>query len=83
MISELGKKARKASLVLSSASDEQKNAALVKAAETIRNRQDIILVENAKDIENAKAKDYPSAFIDRLLLTEKRIAGTRSYEDLC
>ena len=74
MISELGKKARKASLVLSSASDEQKNAALVKAAETIRNRQDIILVENAKDIENAKAKDYPSAFIDRLLLTEKRIA---------
>ncbi len=79
----IGDDARAASRILSIASSEQKNAALVAAAKALRASVPAILAANAKDIEAAKAADRPAAFVDRLMLDDKRIAAIASgLEDI-
>ena len=79
----IGDDARAASRVLAIASTEQKNAALVAAAKALRASVPAILAANAKDIEAAKAADRPAAFVDRLMLDDKRIAAIASgLEDI-
>ncbi|KWT65835.1 Gamma-glutamyl phosphate reductase [Hyphomicrobium sulfonivorans] len=70
---ELGRRARAAAHLLSLASPEAKNNALIAAAEALRAATPEILAANVKDIEAARAAGRPESFIDRLLLHEKRI----------
>lgn len=72
---ELGRKARAAAAKLAIASAEHKYAALIGAAEAVRNHKAEILAANAVDMENAQAKGMTKAFQDRLLLTEARLDG--------
>jgi glutamate-5-semialdehyde dehydrogenase len=63
--------AKNASIVLSRASSEDKNRALLAIARAIRARESEILAANAHDCANAS----PRIEIDRLRLTSERIAG--------
>ena len=64
--------AREASFALASAGGI-KNDALQNICEQLKADADKIIAENAKDIENAKAKGISDAMLDRLTLTKPRI----------
>jgi len=70
---EIGIKARAAASELAHASTQAKNGALTAMAGHIRAGAEDILKANAQDIEAAKAKGRPAAFIDRLALDKGRI----------
>lgn len=70
---EKAKNAHEASFILSALSTSEKNSALVKIAEALKNNASAIMAENKKDIEEAKAKGLSNAMIDRLIINEKRI----------
>jgi len=72
-VTEKAKDAKKAAKKLLSVSSEQKNKALLRMAEEIEVKADVLKMENEKDIEYAKKKGLSSALIDRLTLTDKRI----------
>ncbi|MCD6406444.1 glutamate-5-semialdehyde dehydrogenase [Candidatus Aerophobetes bacterium] len=74
-ILEMAKKAKKASKVLATLPSEEKNKALEEMALAIEKNTEKIKEENAKDIQEAKEKGLSSALIDRLALTDKRIAS--------
>jgi glutamate-5-semialdehyde dehydrogenase len=69
----IGQAAKAASRRLAIATPEEKNAALLAAAKALRAATPKILAANAQDIDAAKAAGRPAAFVDRLLLDEKRI----------
>ncbi|GEN56239.1 gamma-glutamyl phosphate reductase [Halolactibacillus alkaliphilus] len=69
----LGKQAKETTLLLQQATTEEKNAALLKIADVLIERQEEILVENEKDLVNAKDKGISDSVIDRIRLTEERI----------
>ena len=69
----IGKQARDALGILSTASTEQKNRALIRAAQIIRDSDGKIKKANALDMESAKNKNHDAAFLDRLELNDKRI----------
>jgi glutamate-5-semialdehyde dehydrogenase len=69
----LGRAARQAAKALALAPTRQKNDALMAMAAKIRRSAADILSENARDLENAKAKEMKSSFVDRLTLTEARL----------
>lgn len=71
---EILKNAKKAAGELARLSTERKNAALLKMAEALEQRQGEILKANALDVENAK-NTLGDVMIDRLRLDEKRIRG--------
>lgn len=73
LMARIGKQAREASVVLSTASSERKYAALIGAADALwRNRQQI-LNDNCEDLVYAEEKGLSPAMIDRLMLDESRI----------
>jgi glutamate-5-semialdehyde dehydrogenase len=72
----LGARARAAAGQLKLAATERKNAALRAAAQAMRDETKAILAANARDVEAVKARGATPAFIDRLAMTEARIAGT-------
>ena len=79
----LGRAAREAAKVLALAPTSQKNEALVAMAAKIRRSANDILSENARDLENAKAKDMKASFVDRLTLTEARLdAMAKGLEEI-
>ncbi|MDR3263621.1 MAG: glutamate-5-semialdehyde dehydrogenase [Clostridiales bacterium] len=65
-------KAKKASEKLAALSGEKKNAMLKAIADSLLKNRDVILAANAVDIKNFP-KDKNSAFLDRLILDDKRI----------
>ncbi len=71
----IGEAAKAASRKLAIASPDDKSAALVAAAKALRAATPKILAANVKDVEAAKAAGRPAAFVDRLMLDEKRING--------
>jgi glutamate-5-semialdehyde dehydrogenase len=73
---ELGARAKDAARELALASTESKNKTLTSAASAMRRATTDILAANAQDIEAAKARGVTGAFLDRLLLNEKRVAAT-------
>ena len=73
---ELGARAKDAARELALASTDAKNKALIAAASAMRRGTAGILAANAQDIEAAKARGVTGAFLDRLLLNEKRVAAT-------
>ncbi len=72
-LQQMGQQAKQASYQLTTLSHQQKNSALAKIAEQLKDRQSDILAANAKDIENARQQGLSDALIDRLLLTESRL----------
>ncbi|WP_417527864.1 glutamate-5-semialdehyde dehydrogenase [Marinomonas shanghaiensis] len=74
-MSRIGQQARAASRLLAKASTQQKNMALFAMAEALENARPRLISENAKDMDNGRAKGLDSALLDRLLLDNKRIDG--------
>lgn len=75
MLTELGKRAKKAERVLMTASASQKNEALNLIAQALTENTEYIIEENKKDIAAAREKGISESMIDRLMLDEKRIRG--------
>lgn len=81
-ITDLGKRARAASVQIAAASTDQKNKALREAATALRDRTGVILEGNADDVASV-AGHKNDAFIDRLKLTRDRIeAMAGALEDI-
>jgi len=74
-LTKMGLRAKDASRVLATVPTGQKNAALLTIANEIDGQTNLILRENARDIEAAREEGLSEALIDRLLLTEKRVAA--------
>ncbi|WP_017222750.1 glutamate-5-semialdehyde dehydrogenase [Moritella dasanensis] len=75
MLQELGKKAKLASYELATLTTAQKNNALECIACELEQNQAQILVANAQDIDAGKANGLTDALLDRLLLTDDRLAA--------
>lgn len=73
MMEEIGVAARKVAGELARVPGEQKNAALLSAAQRIRDRKAEILEANAGDMSAAKARQLNAAMLDRLLLDDGRV----------
>lgn len=73
MMAELGKRAKQAAQILTTASAERKKAALLTAANAVWDRRAAIIEENAKDLEFGRNKGLSNAMMDRLMLDESRI----------
>ncbi len=69
----IGQHARLAATILANSPTDQKNAALISMAAKIQTGTAAILAENNRDIDSARAQDYPESFIDRLALDKKRV----------
>lgn len=74
-LQKMGKAAKRASRVLGTLTAGQKNAALLAIADELEGGGTAVLAQNAIDIEAGKAKGLSDGLLDRLLLTEKRMAG--------
>lgn len=68
------KSAHEASMHLANAATAVKNAALSYIADELESQRQTIIAANQTDIANAKAKGMSEAMLDRLALTESRIA---------
>ncbi|MGR6467530.1 glutamate-5-semialdehyde dehydrogenase [Rhizobium sp. PAMB 3182] len=75
LMSEIGRNAKVASRKIAIASTERKNEALLAMADALASASKDILAANAIDLQNAARNDLAESFIDRLTLTEERIAG--------
>ena len=75
MLEEYGKRARAAARALACAATEEKNDALKKIAAAIEQNSATILAENAVDLENGRANGLSDALLDRLALSDARIAA--------
>jgi len=75
LIARMGTDARAAAAELAFASAEQKQAALMAAADAVQAHQDQILTANAQDLAYAAEKGLSPAMVDRLTLTPKGLDG--------
>ena len=66
-------RAREAAVEAAKLGTADKNRGLLAVAEELISQQEMILEENAKDVESAKEKGIKQSLIDRLALSEKRI----------
>lgn len=82
LMTELAAGARRAARVLALASSEQKNAALAATAKAIRASASQIISANAEDVAEAKANGASAAFIDRLTVSEERVAAMADSIDV-
>ncbi len=73
-ITGLAAAAKRASVGLRSLSAASKNGALESIARAIDSHRDRIQAANAKDVERARSNGLPSAMVDRLTLTDRRIS---------
>lgn len=80
---ELGLKAKNAEPAIVSASTLQKNNALSAISKALIENKNLIMAENAKDLQKAKENGMSEAMQDRLKLDEKRIEGmARGVDEL-
>ncbi|SMQ86160.1 glutamate-5-semialdehyde dehydrogenase [Devosia lucknowensis] len=75
LMAEIGRNARIGANALKIATSEQKRTALLTAAGAINAHRRKILQANALDMRAAEEKGISKAFLDRLLLDDKRIDG--------
>ena len=75
LMQDIGEKAKAVAADLAFAPSAQKDAALVAAAAAIAADRAALLAANATDMELAEAQGLGAAMLDRLLLTEARVAG--------
>ena len=78
LMATIGRQAKASARPLAMASPEQKTAALKAMADAILKRTSEILAANALDLENARETGVAASFIDRLTLSETRIADMAS-----
>jgi glutamate-5-semialdehyde dehydrogenase len=71
---EKAQRARVAARELARIDATARNGALERMADALESRRDYLLAENAQDVADARAKGTDESLIDRLLLTEARIA---------
>ncbi|WP_239254784.1 glutamate-5-semialdehyde dehydrogenase [Listeria ilorinensis] len=85
-LEQKGRAAKTASRVLATCTTQKKNAALLHLADQIENHTQLLLTANEKDLVAAKEKGTAETMLDRLRLTESRIAeianGTRQVAAL-
>ena len=74
-LEKMGRLAKAASRKLAVMNTATKNAALLAIADELEARADIVIAENALDIADGRARGLSDALLDRLLLTEDRVAG--------
>lgn len=74
-VHEIGRKARRAARSLALLTTAQKNAVLNAMADELVAQSAKILEANARDIEGAETHGLNAAAIDRLRMTEKRVAA--------
>ncbi len=72
-VRELCQGAKNASLSISLASEEERNALLVEIAEGIKENYKDIIEANKRDLENATTNGMAQAMLDRLMLNKDRI----------
>jgi glutamate-5-semialdehyde dehydrogenase len=72
---DLGRRAKAASRLLATASTAAKDAALLAAADLLEQRAAEVLAANAVDLATAAAEGMAPGPLDRLHLTEARLAG--------
>ncbi|MBB3236148.1 glutamate-5-semialdehyde dehydrogenase [Phyllobacterium endophyticum] len=75
LMAEIGRRARLAAQSLSTASPDQKTAALVAMADAVDRRTAAILDANSRDMANGQKAGMSAALLDRLKLDESRVAG--------
>jgi glutamate-5-semialdehyde dehydrogenase len=75
IVADLGRRAKAAARDLSMATTAQRNMALTEAAKALRAKSADILAANDKDIDSIRDSGKDAAFIDRLKLTEDRVAA--------
>lgn len=73
LIETLGKAAKGAAKALARATTEEKNQALLSAADLLEERLDLLVAENQKDLESIAGKGKPDSFVDRLKLDAGRV----------
>ncbi|MBO5106235.1 MAG: glutamate-5-semialdehyde dehydrogenase [Clostridia bacterium] len=73
-LEQMGIAAKQAATILAAVSSDKKNELLLLAAKMLVENSAELIAENQKGIENAKASGLSNALIDRLRLTEQRIA---------
>ena len=78
LLTELGRQAQDAKYVLEHAPAEQVCGAILKIADFLEERLDVILDANRQDIALAEKNKKPAAFIDRLKLSEARVKAVAS-----
>ena len=71
----LGARAKSAARQLQTATTETKNQALLKIADALRENCAYILSENEKDLEAGRKNGMAPSLLDRLALSEARVAG--------
>jgi glutamate-5-semialdehyde dehydrogenase len=74
-VADLGSRAKAASRVLATASTEAKDAALAAGADLLVQRADDLMAANARDVERELAAGASPTVVDRLRLSEARVAG--------
>ncbi|WP_400087038.1 glutamate-5-semialdehyde dehydrogenase [Yoonia sp. R78084] len=75
IVADLGQRAKAAARDLSMATTAQRNLALTEAAKALRAKTADILAANGKDLESIRDSGKDAAFIDRLKLTDDRVAA--------
>ncbi|KQB95382.1 gamma-glutamyl phosphate reductase [Loktanella sp. 1ANDIMAR09] len=75
IVADLGQRAKAAARDLSMATTAQRNLALTEAAKALRAKTADILAANDKDLESIRDSGKDAAFIDRLKLTDDRVAA--------
>jgi len=75
LIREMGREARNGSKALRIADTKQKDTALRLMAELLDSRRKEIVLENTKDLDQARKANLSTAMIDRLTITEAVIDG--------
>jgi glutamate-5-semialdehyde dehydrogenase len=74
-VAQVCARAKEASRALATLDSQVKNSALEAMAQALENRAPEILEANARDVEAGEEAAIGSALIDRLTLTEERLAG--------
>ncbi|WP_187367049.1 glutamate-5-semialdehyde dehydrogenase [Bacillus andreraoultii] len=70
-----GKVAKQVSYEMTRLTTQQKDDALKQIAIQLQEDEEILLLENQKDLEVGKANGLPSAILDRIMLNRDRIQG--------
>ncbi|MDJ0749762.1 MAG: glutamate-5-semialdehyde dehydrogenase [Woeseiaceae bacterium] len=78
IMTRLGVAARAAAADLATSTGEQRNAALVAAAVSLREHAGVIIEQNARDMAAARDRGLSAAMLDRLMLDESRVEGMAS-----
>ena len=73
-MTDLGRRARRASRAMARASTAAKNAALEAIADAIERERAALKDANARDLARARDKGHDAAFIDRLTLSDKALS---------